>query len=92
MGRGLRLVSVGSIVADIRLDVPHLPTRGGDVIGSAASVTAGGWVQHSLRRRAPGDAGALCRLARHRALWRSHSGSLRAGGDCNDASAGQRRR
>jgi sugar/nucleoside kinase (ribokinase family) len=42
MGRGLRLVSVGSIVADIRLDVPHLPTRGGDVIGSAATVTAGG--------------------------------------------------
>jgi len=37
-----RLVSVGSIVADIRLDVPHLPARGGDVIGSAAFVTAGG--------------------------------------------------
>jgi sugar/nucleoside kinase (ribokinase family) len=39
---GPRLVSVGSIVADIRLDVPHLPARGGDVIGSAATVTAGG--------------------------------------------------
>jgi len=39
---GGRLVSVGSIVADIRLDVPHLPVRGGDVIGSAATVTAGG--------------------------------------------------
>ena len=37
-----RLVSVGSIVADIRLDVPHLPARGGDVIGSAATVAAGG--------------------------------------------------
>jgi len=39
---GPRLVSVGSIIADIRLDVPHLPARGGDVIGSAATVTAGG--------------------------------------------------
>jgi sugar/nucleoside kinase (ribokinase family) len=37
-----RLVSVGSILADIRLDVPHLPTRGGDVLGSAATVAAGG--------------------------------------------------
>jgi sugar/nucleoside kinase (ribokinase family) len=37
-----RLVSIGSIVADIRLDVPHLPGRGGDVIGSAATVAAGG--------------------------------------------------
>jgi len=39
---GPRLVSVGSVVADIRLDVPHLPARGGDVVGSAATVTAGG--------------------------------------------------
>ena len=39
---GRRLVSIGSIVADIRLDVPHLPSRGGDVIGSAATVAAGG--------------------------------------------------
>ena len=37
-----RLLSVGSIVADIRIDVPHLPPRGGDVLGSAASVSAGG--------------------------------------------------
>jgi sugar/nucleoside kinase (ribokinase family) len=42
MARGARLVSVGSIIADVRLDVPHLPARGGDVIGSAATVTAGG--------------------------------------------------
>lgn len=44
MGRGPspRLFSVGSIIADIRLEVPHLPARGGDVIGSAATVTAGG--------------------------------------------------
>jgi sugar/nucleoside kinase (ribokinase family) len=37
-----RLVSIGSIDADIRLDVPHRPARGGDVIGSAATVAAGG--------------------------------------------------
>jgi sugar/nucleoside kinase (ribokinase family) len=37
-----RLVSVGSVVADIRINVPHLPPRGGDVLGSVASVSAGG--------------------------------------------------
>ena len=37
-----RLLSVGSIVADIRIDVPHLPPRGGDVLASTASVNAGG--------------------------------------------------
>lgn len=37
-----RLVTVGSIVADLRLEVPHLPARGGDVIGSAATLAAGG--------------------------------------------------
>lgn len=43
--RGLRperLLSVGSIVADIRIDVPHLPPRGGDVLASTASISAGG--------------------------------------------------
>jgi sugar/nucleoside kinase (ribokinase family) len=40
--RPKRLLSVGSIVADIRIDVPHLPPRGGDVLGSPASVSAGG--------------------------------------------------
>jgi ribokinase len=40
--RPKRLLSVGSIVADIRIDVPHLPPRGGDVLGSTASVSAGG--------------------------------------------------
>jgi len=40
--RPQRLLSVGSIVADIRIDVPHLPPRGGDVLGSPASVSAGG--------------------------------------------------
>ncbi|MCB8882035.1 bifunctional hydroxymethylpyrimidine kinase/phosphomethylpyrimidine kinase [Acidisoma cellulosilytica] len=37
-----RLFTVGSVLADIRLDVPHLPGRGGDVIGSGASISAGG--------------------------------------------------
>ena len=37
-----RLLSVGSIVADIRIDVPHLPPRGGDVLASTASISAGG--------------------------------------------------
>src|SRR5258708_8701916 len=42
--RPQRLLSVGSIVADVRIDVPHLPERGGDVIGLSAVVTAGGGV------------------------------------------------
>lgn len=37
-----RLLSVGSILADIRIEVPSLPPRGGDVLGSTAIVTAGG--------------------------------------------------
>ena len=37
-----RLFTVGSLVADIRLTVPHLPARGGDVVGSPAQVAAGG--------------------------------------------------
>ncbi len=37
-----RLVSAGSILVDIRIDVPALPARGGDVVGSAASLAAGG--------------------------------------------------
>jgi len=37
-----RLFTVGSIVADIVLSVPHLPARGGDVIGSGARISAGG--------------------------------------------------
>ena len=40
--RAPRLFTVGSVLADIRLDVPHLPGRGGDVIGSSAVVSAGG--------------------------------------------------
>jgi sugar/nucleoside kinase (ribokinase family) len=40
--RPLRLMSVGSILADVRVEVPDLPERGGDVLGSAAIVTAGG--------------------------------------------------
>ncbi|GLS22141.1 sugar kinase [Labrys miyagiensis] len=37
-----RLLSVGSIIADVRIDVPILPPRGGDVLGSGASISAGG--------------------------------------------------
>jgi ribokinase len=40
--RPQRLLSVGSILADVRIDVLHLPPRGGDVLGSTASVSAGG--------------------------------------------------
>jgi len=40
--RPQRLLSVGSIVADVRIDVPHLPERGGDVLGLSAVVSAGG--------------------------------------------------
>ena len=37
-----RLFTVGSIVVDIRLEAPHLPVRGGDVIASSARISAGG--------------------------------------------------
>ena len=37
-----RLVSAGSLVADVRISVPFLPPRGGDVLASAASLSAGG--------------------------------------------------
>ncbi len=37
-----RLLSVGSLVADVRMSVPLLPPRGGDVLASAASLSAGG--------------------------------------------------
>ncbi len=37
-----RCVSAGSVVADIRIAVPFLPPRGGDVLGSAATISAGG--------------------------------------------------
>jgi sugar/nucleoside kinase (ribokinase family) len=41
-GRPPRLLTVGSIVADVRIAVPHLPAQGGDVIGSNATISAGG--------------------------------------------------
>jgi sugar/nucleoside kinase (ribokinase family) len=40
--RPTRLLSLGSMLVDIRIDVPHLPPRGGDVIGSSASLSAAG--------------------------------------------------
>lgn len=42
MEQAPRLFTVGSILADIRLEVPHLPARGGDVIGTGAALSAGG--------------------------------------------------
>src|SRR4051812_9119505 len=42
--RPKRLFSVGSILVDIRVEVPYLPERGGDVLASSAnSVTGGGF-------------------------------------------------
>lgn len=37
-----RLVSVGSIVADLFMTAPYLPPRGGDVVASSARLAAGG--------------------------------------------------
>jgi sugar/nucleoside kinase (ribokinase family) len=37
-----RLVAVADAIADVVLDVPRLPGRGGDVLADAASVVAGG--------------------------------------------------
>jgi sugar/nucleoside kinase (ribokinase family) len=37
-----RLVAVADAIADVVLDVPHLPARGGDVLAGATSVVAGG--------------------------------------------------
>jgi sugar/nucleoside kinase (ribokinase family) len=42
MEQAPRLFTVGSILADLRLEVPHLPARGGDVIGTGAALSAGG--------------------------------------------------
>jgi ribokinase len=42
IGAPPRLFTVGSIVADIRLEVPHLPVRGGDVLASGGHISAGG--------------------------------------------------
>jgi sugar/nucleoside kinase (ribokinase family) len=36
------LLHLGTVVADVVLGVPALPPRGGDVLASAATVTAGG--------------------------------------------------
>ncbi|MGF1623323.1 MAG: PfkB family carbohydrate kinase [Alphaproteobacteria bacterium] len=37
-----RLLAVGGLIADIRVEVPRLPPRGGDVLGKPATVGAGG--------------------------------------------------
>jgi sugar/nucleoside kinase (ribokinase family) len=41
-GRFGRLLHLGSVVADVVLDVPKLPARGDDVLAAATEVTAGG--------------------------------------------------
>jgi sugar/nucleoside kinase (ribokinase family) len=42
--RPKRLLSLGSILVDIRVEVPHLPERSGDVLASSAtSMTGGGF-------------------------------------------------
>jgi ribokinase len=40
--RPQRLLSVGSILVDIRVEVPFLPERGGDVLASSTTVATGG--------------------------------------------------
>jgi sugar/nucleoside kinase (ribokinase family) len=40
--RPQRLLSVGSILVDIRVEVPFLPERGGDVLASSTAVATGG--------------------------------------------------
>src|SRR5271163_4869170 len=42
MIRPRRLISVGSILVDLRVEAPHLPARGGDVVVSAATPSPGG--------------------------------------------------
>lgn len=42
MPRPPRLFTVGSVVVDLSLRVAHLPQRGGDVLASAARMSAGG--------------------------------------------------
>ena len=37
-----RLVSLGSILVDMVLELPHLPERGGDVLGSQRGIAVGG--------------------------------------------------
>ncbi|GAB2936074.1 PfkB family carbohydrate kinase [Streptomyces mayteni] len=37
-----RLVLVGNVIADLVIEIPALPERGGDVIGSRSELTAGG--------------------------------------------------
>ncbi len=37
-----RLVHVGAVIADVVLDVPHLPEHGGDVLATTSTITAGG--------------------------------------------------
>ncbi len=42
--RPTRLVGLGSVLVDVAVTVPHLPPRGGDVVGADAGRAAGGGV------------------------------------------------
>jgi sugar/nucleoside kinase (ribokinase family) len=37
-----RFILLGNVIADLVMDVPHLPERGGDVLASRSELTAGG--------------------------------------------------
>ncbi len=49
-----RLLHLGSVVIDVVLDVPALPSRGGDVLASATQVTPGGGFNVMVAARAQG--------------------------------------
>ncbi|WP_169079637.1 PfkB family carbohydrate kinase [Microcella alkalica] len=53
-----RLVSVGNALVDLALDLPHLPARGGDVLGRSRGLHAGGAVNVLLAARRQGLAAA----------------------------------
>lgn len=53
-----RLVSVGNAIVDLALDLPHLPERGGDVLGRSRGLHPGGAVNVLLAARRQGLAAA----------------------------------
>lgn len=53
-----RLVSVGNAIVDVALDLPHLPARGGDVLGRSRGLHPGGAVNVLLAARRQGLAAA----------------------------------
>lgn len=53
-----RLLSVGNAIVDVALDLPHLPARGGDVLGRSRGLHPGGAVNVLLAARRQGLAAA----------------------------------